>query len=301
MDEQEDLIDIRFDNVFKAVFTKETPESMGALAKLLTALIGREIASVHITTNEPAIENLRDRQVRFDMQCKLSDGDYVNVEMSMNPDKFEPVRLEFYAGKLFTGQDIRGTGKSYGELKMAYQIAFLANRDFFEDAGFMHKFEYYDSRLGIPLGGRSRIITVELSKLSSLEEKPASAMSGAERWAFYFRYLTEKGRRQKINEILWYEEGIAMASEVLVKISRDEVERARLISEYKYEVDMQSKMVEAKREGIQEGRLAGISEGRSAGRLEERKETAKKLRAMGIPLDMITRVTGLSAEEIVGL
>jgi hypothetical protein len=30
--------------------------------------------------------------------------------MSLNPDPFEPVRLEFYAGKLFTGQDIRGTG-----------------------------------------------------------------------------------------------------------------------------------------------------------------------------------------------
>ncbi|GMO26396.1 MAG: hypothetical protein Ta2B_06550 [Termitinemataceae bacterium] len=34
-----------------------------------------------------------------------------------------------------------------------------------------------------------------------------------------------------------------MASEVLISISRDEVERARLMSEYKYVVDHQSKMV----------------------------------------------------------
>ncbi|GMO36008.1 MAG: hypothetical protein Ta2F_11890 [Termitinemataceae bacterium] len=40
-----------------------------------------------------------------------------------------------------------------------------------------------------------------------------------------------------------------MASEVLISISRDEVERARLMSEYKYVVDHQSKMVQAKREG----------------------------------------------------
>ena len=44
-----------------------------------------------------------------------------------------------------------------------------------------------------------------------------------------------------------------MASEVLMTISRDEIERARLMSEYKYELDTQSRLVEAKREGIKEG------------------------------------------------
>jgi hypothetical protein len=48
-------------------------------------------------------------------------------------DTFEPVRLEFYVGKLFIGQDIRGTDKSYGNLKRAYQIAILANERFFND------------------------------------------------------------------------------------------------------------------------------------------------------------------------
>jgi hypothetical protein len=40
-----------------------------------------------------------------------------------------------------------------------------------------------------------------------------------------------------------------MAGEVLLTISRDEVERARLLSEYKYIVDTQSKVVQAEREG----------------------------------------------------
>ena len=78
-------------------------------------------------------------------------------------------------------------------------------------------------------------------------------MSAQESWAVYFRYLTEKRKRSKINEILEREEGIAMASKVIMNISKDEVERARLLSEYKYELDTQSKLVEAKREGIYEG------------------------------------------------
>jgi hypothetical protein len=43
-----------------------------------------------------------------------------------------------------------------------------------------------------------------------------------------------------------------MASEVLMSISKDEIERARLMSEYKYVVDTQSKVVHARREGRQD-------------------------------------------------
>ncbi|MDR1148934.1 MAG: hypothetical protein LBK66_09915 [Spirochaetaceae bacterium] len=45
-----------------------------------------------------------------------------------------------------------------------------------------------------------------------------------------------------------------MASEVLMTISRDYVERARLMSEYKYELDTQSRVVYAWQQGEQEGR-----------------------------------------------
>ncbi|MDR1618083.1 MAG: hypothetical protein LBS06_03420, partial [Treponema sp.] len=123
-----------------------------------------------------------------------------------------------------------------------------------------HTFEYYDPVHGIPLGGRSRIITLELSKLDRIIEKPAGEMTASEHWAVYFRYLTDKTKRQKINEIVQCEEGIAMASEVLITISKDEVERARLMSELKYELDTQSKLVHAQREGHREGRQEGRRE-----------------------------------------
>jgi predicted transposase/invertase (TIGR01784 family) len=106
-------------------------------------------------------------------------------------------------------------------------------------------------------------------------------MGEAELWAVYFRYLTDKGKRKKINEIIAREEGIAMASEVLITISKDEIERARLMSEYKYEVDTQSKVVQAKREG--------------------RQEVARNLKKLGIPVEQIAQGTGLSPDEIAAL
>ena len=113
-------------------------------------------------------------------------------------------------------------------------------------------------------------------------------------------------------------------------ISRDEVERARLMSEYKYKVDTQSKIVTARRdgerkgrrlgklEGIQEGKLEGIREGKlegiregklegiqegklegeRLGKWEEKMDMAKKLKADNVSIDLIAKYTGLPLEEI---
>jgi predicted transposase/invertase (TIGR01784 family) len=277
-DDHDDLIDICKDNVFKAVFTRDTPESQGALSKLLSAIIGRSLVVTTLTANEPPIDNIRDRQIRFDIKCKAENGELVNVEMSLNPDAFEPLRLEFYAGKLFTGQDIRGADKEYDDLKQTYQIAFLVKERFFPDDDFFHTFEYYDPARKVSLGGRSRIITLELSKLEPIVAKPSEAMTAPEHWAVFFRYLDDKTKRQKINEIVQLEEGISMASAVLMTISKDEVERARLESEYKYVVDTQSKVVHAKREGV--------------------REVAKKALAKGSTPEFVAGITGLSLDEI---
>jgi hypothetical protein len=55
-------------------------------------------------------------------------------------------------------------------------------------------------------------------------------------------------------------------------ISRDEVERARLLSEYKYIVDTQSKVVQAEREGEAKNKAAILAFLNQGGTLEELKQ-----------------------------
>ena len=310
LDENDDLIDIRHDNVFKAVFTRNTPASQGALSRLISALICKEVLVTTIVTNEPPIDNIRDRQIRFDINCRAKNGELINVEMSFDPVPLEPIRLEFHIAKLFIGQDIKGKNKSYKDLKEAYQITILARHNFFPDDIFLHTFEYVDKKHGIPLNGRSRIITMELSKLDNIVEKPVSGMNLQEYWAVYFRYLTDKDKRQKVNEIMEHEEGIAMANEVLMEISKDEIERARLFSEEKYELDTQSRITYAREQGLQEGlekgliegldkgRVNGLEEGLEKGARQEKLLSAANLKKLGVSTDIISQATGLSIEEI---
>ena len=200
--DDDDPVDIRFDNVFKAVFTRNIPASQGALSKLVSALIDREVSVTSITANEPPVDNLNDRQIRFDINCRAENGELINVEMSLNPKHYEPVRLEFHVGKLFSGQDLRGSSKSYNALKQAYQITILGKDKFFNDEVFYHSFEYYDPVNGASLNGRSRIITLELSKIGKLVEKPVDGRSSRENWAVYFRFLTRRPRQRTINPFL---------------------------------------------------------------------------------------------------
>jgi predicted transposase/invertase (TIGR01784 family) len=162
---------------------------------------------------------------------------------------------------------------------------------------FLHTFEYYDPEHKTSLNGRSRIITLELSKLDKVIVKPIGEMTASEHWAVFFRYLTDKSKRKTINEIVEQEEGIAMASEVLMNISKDEAERARLMSEFKFQMDTQSKIGHAKREG----RLEGRREGRQEGRQEGQREIARKMKARGRPLEEIVEDTGLTEAQIQGL
>jgi len=292
--ESADLIDIRYDNVFKAVFTRNTPQSLGALSKLISSLINRDISVTSLNANEPPAENLLDRQIRFDIACKAINGELINVEMCLNPNLFELVRLEYHAARLYIGQDIKGSEKTFNDLKESYQIAILAKKRFFKDETVLHTFEYYDAEHNVSLNGKCRIITIELSKTDKVILRPPEEMSPAEQWATFFEYLTDKTKREKINQIIECQEGIKMASEVLVEFTKDEIEHYRRESELKYELDMQSRIVYAKREAEREGRAEGIIEGKLEGRLEGKHEADEEWKKVVVEKDEI--IARLQAE-----
>ncbi|MDR1469749.1 MAG: hypothetical protein LBT00_10695 [Spirochaetaceae bacterium] len=68
-----------------------------------------------------------------------------------------------------------------------------------------------------------------------------------------------------------------MASEVLMTISGDEIERMRLESEFKYELDTQSRITYARQEGRQEGWQEGMRKGEQKGWQEGQLEILKLL------------------------
>ena len=53
--------------------------------------------------------------------------------------------------------------------------------------------------------------------------------------------------------------------------------------------------------GLAEGREEGLAEGREEGQNEERLKNARNLRELGVDLEIISKATGLTADEIISL
>jgi predicted transposase/invertase (TIGR01784 family) len=73
------------------------------------------------------------------------------------------------------------------------------------------------------------------------------------------------------------------------------------MSEYKYEVDLQSRVVEARREGERRGERRGERKGELKGERKKAIEVARALKEMGDPIEKIARASGLSPDEIAAL
>jgi predicted transposase/invertase (TIGR01784 family) len=292
--DEDQILDPCKDIIFKCLFTRETDSARGALGSLVSAYVGRKTQILTITANEPPASNPHDRQIRYDITCKLEGGELANLEMTLYPKAFEAARLEYHTARLYINQNIKGDDKSFDDLERAYQISLFAEKNLYDDDAWVHHFKYYDEERHISLGGRTEIITVELEKTDYLLTRPVQEMTVEERWALFFRYGSEKGQRALINELMAEEEGIAMAGKELLTVTEDERVQAWLMSAEKYELDVQSEKTEARRAGRREG----LAEGEAKGIAEAHREMAQKMKASGLPVEQIAAFTGLSQEEI---
>lgn len=64
---------------------------------------------------------------------------------------------------------------------------------------------------------------------------------------------------------------------------------------------MKKGLQQGRQEGIEKGRQEGIEKGLVQGALDEKRKNAKTMKSLGLPLETIAKVTGLSAADIAEL
>jgi predicted transposase/invertase (TIGR01784 family) len=294
----EELPDPCQDAVFKALMTKDSPPSRGARNGLLSAILGQPVTVISSSPNEPPVSGLHDRQIRFDLNVRLAGGELANVEMTKDPAPDEALRMEYYIARLYAGQEIRGAGLEYQDLKKTWQISLLAHRNLFSGGALVHRFRYYDREQGQSLNGRTEIITVELKKADEAVEGDLAGAGRVERWAYFFLHLADKGKRGMINRILAAEEEIGMAGEVVQGFTKDELELFHQISKDKWQTDMQSRLAYAREEAREAGRAEGLEAGRVEGLEAGRAETVKLMRKHGMSPGQIAETLELPPDFV---
>lgn len=276
-----DLLDPKMDSTFKTLFTRDSRGSGIALRSLVSAIIGNEPASVEVINNELPKEVLYAKEIRLDLQCKMEDGSRIDIEIQTCPDGDNLKKRSLYYGCRMLSS-MSNSGKHYFELPKVYQVMFTNFTLFKESSNYMQQFRMKSGDIELCDTLQVIFIQMPLLKEENIEEKNLNEI---EKWIIFLRDSTDKEKRDLLNRIMATDLGIKEAGEILMTISADEREWAIQESRYKGRMDYESGLAAAQAKGKEEG-------------LET---AARGMKEKNLPIEMITEITRLTAEQVEAL
>ena len=279
------LLDPKKDSIFKTLFTKSGQGTKNALKSLVKAIVGYEPKDVEVINNELTKDITYAKDIRLDLQCKMEDGSRVNVEIQTCPSNDNlKARTLYYGCRMLSDFDMRG--KKYRILPKVYQVMFTDFHLFKESDSYIRTFTMKSEET--VLADNLRIIFIQMP-LFKEEDKDEENLQDIEKWVIFLRDSTNKKKRDLLNSIINTDEGIKEAGEILMYISDDERERAIQESHYKAEVDRQAELMATHDLGVEEGEQKGLE------------TAARGMKEESIPIETITKITGLTAEQVEAL
>ena len=315
------------DFVFRLLFGEEGNEDL--LASLLGSILDEEIKEVKIKNPYILKKYLEDKEVILDIKALVSSDTYVNVEMQLCSSPGLPARALYYWAKLFSSQLHKG--EDYSSLKKTISIVILD--DTYCDSDDFHTWSgLHDCRQKIVISDLIEVHFLELPKLHNLSGQDTD--NDCIQWMKFFNAKT----KEELIMLSEASPSIKKATNLLMSMSMDEETRQKYEEREEYlferkmmlqlaekagmekgiEIGREEGKVEGREEGIEigiekgkvEGREEGIEIGIEKGKVEGREEgreegmaiagrkVAINLVALGMDDDTISKVTGLSQEEV---
>ena len=295
-------VNLMNDVAFQWVFGQESNKD------LLIALLNELIPELHITE----LEFYKQRQTSFakdlknsvfDVSCHLADGTYVDVEVQVCPQNWFADRCLYYSTYCIQSQV--NTGQDDYLLKPVYVVsinAFTLKHRKGWDGSILSSYSLREDRTHELMTDSLHFVFVELDRFN---KKWEDIDNDKERFYFCMTRLHEMdslpdGFAEGIWAKLAQQSELAeMPSDVKIEYIKNMTTEIDRRAQLKYATE--KGLAEGREKGLAEGREKGLAEGRERGLAEGTLNTARKMKAEGIPADIIAKCTDLTLEQIAGL
>jgi len=250
-----DILPPSDDHIFKTLLTHPSAECV--VVDVVSAATNHNIVKAQVLNNELPITDTNEKNERLDVNCTVIDksGQKRQINVEMQGSRMEELadsslnfrsKYAYYGMDLFTSQQSKGI--QYANLMQTYQITFCNYTVFPERSDFIHRvaLRFQDGEL---FSDQLCIIIIEMNKLGYALNKPIEDLTPIEIWGLFFGHAQDTNYREIINRIIKSKKEVGMASELLLEISKDEAERARIRSRKKFEMDMTSNLITAEERG----------------------------------------------------
>ena len=275
-----ELLDPKNDYVFKRIFGHIGNE--GITANLVSAILKKKITNLELDKKTILDKDFSDDKIGIlDIRATIDDKINCNIEMQVTDYKDIEKRILFYWSKMYS-QSIK-SGEQYNELEKNivilitdYEIETLKEIPKYITKWNIREEEYSK----IILTDTLEICIIELAKFNKDVKKENNI--DLNRWIEFIRNPGGIGMDEK-------NKAIKEAKEVLEEISQDEHERylAELREKYIRDQNAAANMYGD-----------GLKKGRQEGSKSKAQDIARKLKEENVDINIISKTTGLSIEEI---
>ena len=288
MENKKKLLKVTNDYVFKRIFGQKGNEDI--TRGFLRAVTKVEYNNIDLE-DTPILERdlIENKMGILDVKVVASKENNIDIEMQVTKSEYIAERILWYWSKLYAGSIEKGEGYNSAKKAICILIADFKLEKLKEIEKYHTKWNIREEEYkNIILTDRLELHIIELEKLERRNNK-SKEEEELLNWCKFIKFP------EKVEEsIIMKNEEIKKAKEQLDKISQDKKERR--LAELREKAIMDEMAI--RDSGYNEGRKEGIEEGLKKGKKAEKKSIAQNMLEMKIDKETISKVTGLTIDEI---
>ncbi|MBR1394287.1 MAG: PD-(D/E)XK nuclease family transposase [Prevotella sp.] len=274
---------------FKIIFGQEFSKPR-LLDFLNTLLEGERVITdlKFLDKEQPAIYD-GDRSPIYDILCETDSGEKIIVEMQNREHPNFKERMLYYSSEAIARQGEKGTGWGY-DIKAIYMVAFTN----FVLTGYTGQL-----RIDVSLTDQDGRLFTDKIRLICLQmpcfTKEADACENHfERWIYILKNMEILDRMPWAAQNAVFQR-LAEVAEVSKLSKKERLEYDHALKRYR---DTLNAMTGAEQKGRAEGLAQGMAQGMAQGVDRANRENALRMKADGMPAELIAKYTGLDMDTI---
>ena len=277
------LLNPQIDFVFKKIFGKEKNKPI--LINFLNAVIKptTPIKDVEIKNNDIDKDFIEDKFSRLDVKATTSNKEHINIEIQVKNEYNMIQRTLYYWSKMYSEQ-IQNKD-NYSKLERTVCINIL-NFKYLKNDKYHNAYRLKEITSNEELTDLQEIHFIELPKFNEIGNKEyvenVEEMDALEKW---LEFLVEP-ESNTVRQLELSNEEIKLAKSELYRLSMDSKEREQY--------NMREKAIYDRISALENAEIKGKIEGK----IERKLELVKESLNQGLELSLISKITGLSEEEI---
>lgn len=279
---------IRMDEVFKIIFGNNYRSQY--LKKLLEAILDIKITNI-VVRNEVALDknHIDSKLMKLDILAEIDDNSKINIEFQTSLNYNIINRGEAYASSILSSN--LSVGDDYKNVPKTIVI-WLLDFDLFKDG------PYHEQSRLIRCSNNSILsdnITYHFIQLPKFIKETREIITPKQQW---LAYLSHQLNNKELEELFEMNDDIKDIDKIVDMVVNSEELRMRIMDRTLAIYERNLEKAEARAEGLAEGKAEGKVEGKAEGKAENSIEIAKKMKDLGLPIETIIEVTGITKDEI---